>query len=117
MALDRGHRQRGTVWFRPLGADRTEVKLALTFEPEGVVEKAGDVLGFVKRRARGDLENFKEMIVASRVARGEARFDLGASHGEYANVVLTRDAGETCCEREITHGRRVQRDRGAHGTD
>ena len=52
----------GTVWFRPLGTDRTEVKLALSFEPEGLVEKTGDALGIVKRRAKGDLEKFKDMI-------------------------------------------------------
>ena len=65
----------GTVSFKPLGADRTEVTLALTFEPEGVVEKAGDVLGIVQRRTRGDLENFKEMIED----RGQA---TGAWRGE-----------------------------------
>ena len=48
---------------------------ALTFDPEGVVEKAGDVLGIVQRRTRGDLENFKEMIED----RGQA---TGAWRGE-----------------------------------
>src|SRR4051794_4702434 len=52
----------GTVTFKPIGAERTEVTLALTFDPEGLVEKAGDVLGVVRRRTRGDLENFKAMI-------------------------------------------------------
>ena len=54
----------GTVWFRPLGAERTEVTLALTFEPEGATEKVGDMLGMVKRQAHTDLEHFKEMIEA-----------------------------------------------------
>ena len=57
-----GAENAGTVWFRPVDADHTEVRLALTFEPEGVVEKTGDALGVVHRRVRGDLENFKEMI-------------------------------------------------------
>jgi hypothetical protein len=29
-----------------------------------VVEKAGDAMGFIKRRASGDLERFKELIEA-----------------------------------------------------
>jgi uncharacterized membrane protein len=57
-----GAENAGTVWFRPAGADRTEVRLALTFEPEGMVEKAGEALGLVQRRVRNDLEHFKEMI-------------------------------------------------------
>jgi uncharacterized membrane protein len=52
----------GTVWFRPLAPDRTEVKLALTFDPEGFVESAGETLGFVQRRVENDLEKFKDMI-------------------------------------------------------
>ncbi len=52
----------GTVWFRPLTQDRTEVTLALTFEPADTTEKVGDLLGIVKRQARSDLEHFKEFI-------------------------------------------------------
>jgi len=36
----------------------------MDFEPEGVVEKAGDALGVVKSRTKGDLERFKEFIEA-----------------------------------------------------
>ena len=57
-----GAENAGTVWFRPVDAARTEVRLAFTFEPEGLVEKAGDALGVVERRVRGDLVNFKHMI-------------------------------------------------------
>ena len=52
----------GAVTFRPLAADRTEVTLELTFEPDDATEKAGDALGLVERRAEGDLERFKEFI-------------------------------------------------------
>jgi hypothetical protein len=38
--------------------------LQLEFEPEGLTEKVGDKLGFVKRRAKGDLERFKNYIEA-----------------------------------------------------
>ena len=36
--------------------------LQLDVEPEGFVEQAGDKLGFVKRRVKGDLERFKQLI-------------------------------------------------------
>ena len=52
----------GTVRFLPTGPDQTEVFLRLDYQPEGVVEKAGDALGFVERRVSGDLERFKKFI-------------------------------------------------------
>jgi uncharacterized membrane protein len=57
----------GVVTFHKLDDEQTRVHLQLDIEPEGVVEKAGDAMGFIKRRASGDLERFKELIEA----RGE----------------------------------------------
>jgi uncharacterized membrane protein len=57
-----GTENAGVVTFHRLGDDRTKVMLQLDVEPEGMVEQAGDKLGFVKRRAAGDLERFKEFI-------------------------------------------------------
>ena len=50
------------VTFHRLAEDRTKVMLQLDVEPDGVVEQVGDRLGFVKRRAAGDLERFKDFI-------------------------------------------------------
>jgi uncharacterized membrane protein len=52
----------GVVTFHRLNEDETRVALQLEMEPEGIVEQAGDKLGFVKRRAAADLERFKKMI-------------------------------------------------------
>ncbi|GAA2032485.1 hypothetical protein GCM10009740_23230 [Terrabacter terrae] len=52
----------GAVHFIPNGADRTLVTLHLEFEPEGLVEKAGDVLDVVSRQAEADLAKFKSFI-------------------------------------------------------
>jgi uncharacterized membrane protein len=52
----------GAVRFEALGPDRTRVVLQLDVEPEGAVESAGDALGIVERRVRGDLERFRELI-------------------------------------------------------
>jgi uncharacterized membrane protein len=52
----------GTVTFEPLGSDRTRLTVQMAYEPEGMVEKAGDALGAVERRVEGDLERFREFI-------------------------------------------------------
>jgi uncharacterized membrane protein len=52
----------GIVTFHPIQGDRTEIHLRIEYEPEGVVETAGDLLGVVSRRVEGDLERFKEFI-------------------------------------------------------
>ena len=57
-----GARNDGTVAFASIGTDRTQVTLRLDFEPEGAVEKAGDMLRLVEAQAAVDLEKFKEFI-------------------------------------------------------
>jgi len=52
----------GVVTFHRLGDGRSKVMLQLEFEPEGVVEQAGDKLGIVKGRTKADLKRFKEFI-------------------------------------------------------
>jgi uncharacterized membrane protein len=57
-----GPKQAGVVTFHRIDADKTRVMLQMDFEPEGVVETAGDKLGVVGRRVQGDLGRFKEFI-------------------------------------------------------
>jgi uncharacterized membrane protein len=57
-----GAKQAGVVTFHRVDDQRTRIMLQLEAEPEGAVEKAGDALGVLKRRVKGDLERFKEMI-------------------------------------------------------
>jgi uncharacterized membrane protein len=54
--------QAGVVTFHRVDDDCTRIMLQLEAEPEGAVEKAGDALGVLKRRVKGDLERFKDMI-------------------------------------------------------
>lgn len=55
-------RQAGVVTFHRISADRTKIMLQLDFEPQGVVEKAGDKLGIVSHQTQGDLDRFKSFI-------------------------------------------------------
>jgi uncharacterized membrane protein len=52
----------GVVTFHRLDEGRSRVTLQLDVEPEGPIEKAGDALGLVQRRVKGDMERFKEFI-------------------------------------------------------
>lgn len=55
-------RNDGRVSFEPVGMDQTRVTVVMEYEPEGMVEKAGDMLNIVDRRVEKDLERFKEFI-------------------------------------------------------
>lgn len=65
----------GVVTFHRLDDQVCRVTLQLDVEPDGLVESTGDALGFVQRRAKGDLERFKAFIEE----RGRA---TGAWRGE-----------------------------------
>lgn len=52
----------GAVSFQPLDSNRTRVTVHLNYEPKGMTEKIGDMLGVVSRRVEGDLERFKDFI-------------------------------------------------------
>jgi len=52
----------GVVTFHPVDDDTTQVLLQLSYDPEGLVENTGDMLGLVERRIEGDLERFKDFI-------------------------------------------------------
>jgi hypothetical protein len=45
-------------------------------EPEGALEKAGDALGFLKRRVTGDLERYKELVESRGAASGGWRGEV-----------------------------------------
>ncbi len=65
-----GAKNGGAVKFKALGADRTEITLCLEYEPEGIIEQAGDMLGVVTRRVEGDLQRFKQFIEQHRETGG-----------------------------------------------
>ncbi|HZB04646.1 MAG TPA: SRPBCC family protein [Actinomycetota bacterium] len=77
-AID-GSTNAGVVTFHRIDDGKTRVMLQLEFEPDDALEKSGDVLGLVKRRAKGDMERFKEFIESRGTEtgawRGEVRQD------------------------------------------
>ena len=70
----------GTVLFEPAGPSKTKVRLQMRYQPEGIREKVGSVAGLDKRRIRGDLERFQELVER----RGE---ETGAQTGAWRGEV------------------------------
>jgi uncharacterized membrane protein len=52
----------GTITFDELGDDLTRVNATIVYEPEGLLEKTGDALGFPSARIEGDLKRFRDFI-------------------------------------------------------
>ncbi|MER5451577.1 SRPBCC family protein [Streptomyces sp. NPDC002766] len=71
--VDGEAKQAGVVTFHRLDEDHTKVMLQMDFHPDGITEKVGDRLGFVKRQAKGDLERFKRFIENRGQETGEWR--------------------------------------------
>ena len=71
-----GPDQGGVVTFHRLGEGRTKVMLQLDIEPEGIVESVGDKLGFIKRRAKGDMHRFKELVESRGTETGAWRGEV-----------------------------------------
>ena len=57
-----GEKQAGVVTFHRLDDTHTRVTVQMDFDPQGFVENAGDKLGIVDRRVKGDLKRFREFI-------------------------------------------------------
>jgi uncharacterized membrane protein len=70
-----GARNAGTVRFEQLGPDRTRVRLVMAFEPEGTVEKLGDLIGAMESQVQSSVNDFKKFIES----RGR---ETGAWRGE-----------------------------------
>jgi uncharacterized membrane protein len=71
-----GRETRGTVSFDKVGEDRTRIRLVMTYRPEGTREKVGSAAGLDRRRIRGDLERFRELIEMRGVEDGAWRGEV-----------------------------------------
>ena len=60
-ALEQGG-PNGVVTFHKLDESRTRVMVQMDYEPEGLKESVGSMIGSDDRKVKGDLESFKTMI-------------------------------------------------------
>ena len=78
-----GSKQAGVVTFHRLDENLTRGTCQMDFEPDGLVEKAGDKLGFLDRQVKGDMSRFKEYIEGrGGVETGEWRGVIGRIGGQ-----------------------------------
>jgi uncharacterized membrane protein len=68
-----GKRNAGVVTFHRLRDDRSKVMVQLEFQPEGLRETLGSLLGLDRRRIKGDLERFSELVEERGVESGAWR--------------------------------------------
>jgi uncharacterized membrane protein len=71
-------RHAGAVTFHRLDETHTRLMIQIDWEPEGLVEKAGAVVGVDDRRVKADTKRFKEFIEGRRAATGAWRGDVSA---------------------------------------
>jgi uncharacterized membrane protein len=69
----------GTILFAPADDTSTRITVRLDFEPEGIVEKAADLLNIVDHKVSSDLVRFKQFIEARGHETGSWRGDIGPS--------------------------------------
>ena len=75
-----GSTNAGVVTFHFINDNTTRIMLQLEYEPEGVVENVGDIVGVVSRRVQGDLQRFKEFIEARGTETGAWRGKIKQSN-------------------------------------
>ncbi|MDV8147588.1 SRPBCC family protein [Arthrobacter sp. B10-11] len=73
-------RNAGEVSFESLGPDHTRVTVALEWEPEGLVEKAGSAVHADSHQISADLKRFKQFIESRGIETGAWR--SAVDHGE-----------------------------------
>jgi uncharacterized membrane protein len=82
-----GARNEGIVRFVPIGANRTKIDVEMHWEPQGVTERIGDVVGADDLRIQGDLNRFKKFIE-------ERGTETGAWRGEIQDGKVKGDRAE-----------------------
>jgi hypothetical protein len=83
-----GTQNRGMIAFEALDPERTRVILTMEYEPEGLLERAGDALGIPSGQVEGDLKRFRDFIE-------KRKTETGSWRGEIADGETVNPAGVT----------------------
>jgi uncharacterized membrane protein len=79
----------GTVDFEPVNQGRTRVMVTMEYEPQGMMEKAGDAVGLVSHQLEDAVEKFKDLVenrgTETGAWRGEVHGGTPTSQGRTAN--------------------------------
>jgi uncharacterized membrane protein len=66
----------GTIIFKPLDGNKTELEVHMDYDPEGFKEEVGALTGVLSRRVDGDLKRFKEFIETRGTETGAWRGEI-----------------------------------------
>ncbi|QHK20675.1 cyclase [Pseudarthrobacter psychrotolerans] len=114
-ASTEGATNSGTVEFSDAGGNKTQLSLTLEYQPEGMVEKVGDLLHVVARQAEHDLKKFKDFIEHEGHATGAWRESVPGATG--AASATTSDATTSSTAESVTGDVRPADNRFAHPFD
>jgi hypothetical protein len=81
-----GTSNRGAITFEPLGTDATRLTVVMEYEPEGFLEKAGDILGIPSGHVEESLKSFRELIESKSTATEGWRGRIESTDLEKASV-------------------------------
>jgi len=79
----------GSITFNALDSDITQVNAEIEYEPEGLLEKTGDLLGIPSGRIEGDLERFRDYIEKRGRETGGWRGQVGEENALEMGVLPT----------------------------
>ncbi|MBG6216007.1 putative membrane protein [Arthrobacter sp. CAN_A6] len=108
-AATEGATNAGSVSFEDIAGTQTHVHLFLEYEPEGLLEKAGDKLNVVEKQAEGDLDRFKAFIehegYATGAWRGSVNEGVGAGRPGVEDAAASRgDKGKAGVSGKVAAG-------------
>ena len=69
----------GVVTFHRLSQDTTRLMIQIDWEPEGLVEKAGSLVGVDDHRVKADAKRFKDFIESRGQSSGQWRGEVDAA--------------------------------------
>jgi uncharacterized membrane protein len=69
----------GTVRFEPIGANRTRVRLVMSYAPDGAIEAVGSSMGAVNAQVQTSVEQFKSFIEGRGTETGAWRGEVSQS--------------------------------------
>jgi hypothetical protein len=109
-----GTQNRGIIAFEPLDFDRTLITLTIEYEPEGLLERAGDALGIPSSQVEGDLNRFRDFIERKEMENGNGEGQneesvgpvggreepIQEKYGESTKERVTRDISPTSADTE-----------------
>jgi Polyketide cyclase / dehydrase and lipid transport/Protein of unknown function (DUF2934) len=81
-----GTSNRGAITFEPLGTDTTRLTVVMEYEPEGLLEKAADILGVPSGHVEESLKSFRKLIESKSTATGGWRGRIESTDLEKESV-------------------------------